>query len=78
MRAQSCHYANRVRVTVRGTTKLLGCGSRALFGPLPPKQTHRVRAVALKMRGRKVLRRQRISSSEVYLPGDDGNWVRVR
>jgi hypothetical protein len=72
---RGCSNANRVRVTVAGRSKLLRCGFMTMFGPLAPQRTHRVTAVALKLRGGKVVRRKRMRSNDVYLPGEDGTWV---
>jgi hypothetical protein len=55
----------------------MDCRSRRAFGPLPPGRAYRRTAVALKLRHGKVVRRRRIYSHPVYLPGDDGNWVPI-
>jgi hypothetical protein len=38
---------------------------------------YRVRVTALKIRGGKVVRRAGALPTEVYLPGEDGDWIRI-
>jgi hypothetical protein len=42
-----------------------------------PKRTYKVLVTALKMRRGKVVKRGSNPPITVYLPGDDGDWVRV-
>jgi hypothetical protein len=48
------------------------CGAKVRLGPLTPKRSYRISASANDSRGAKIA----LATSTVYLPGDDGNWVR--
>jgi hypothetical protein len=74
-----CAHANRVRVSVAGgAVKTTGCHGQAKLGPLAPKRTYRVRVTALRTRGGRVVRREAAVPATVYLPGEDGDWIRLR
>lgn len=74
-----CARANRVRVSIaRGPSRTTGCHGLVRLGPLRPMRTYRVRVTALKLRRGKVVRRAGAVPTSVYLPGEDGDWVRLR
>ena len=78
VKMSGCARANRVRVSIAGgPTSTTGCRGQVRLGPLTPKRRYRVRVTALKTRGARVLRRSPTVTSEVYLPGDDGNWIEI-
>jgi hypothetical protein len=70
-----CFKAQRAQVSVAGRTRLVRCGSRALFGPLRPKRTYTIVIRAVQMSHGRIKRRGPIHTNGVYLPGDDGLWV---
>jgi hypothetical protein len=64
-----------VKFTVsHGAGKTVPCGTKAKLGPLTPKQTYLVTATAIRRSGSPAP----LAESNVYLPGDDGNWVPVK
>jgi hypothetical protein len=73
-----CAHANKARVAVAGgAAKTTGCRGHARLGPLTPKRTYRVSVTALKTRRGRVIRHAPAVAASVYLPGDDGDWIRV-
>ena len=51
----------------------VACGQSTKLGPVSPKRTYRLTAVAIRRGGATVA----LAESSVYVPGDDGNWVPV-
>lgn len=63
-----------VKFTIAGgASKTVACGQSAKLGPVSPKRTYRLTAVAIRRGGATVA----LAESNVYVPGDDGNWVPV-
>ena len=78
VKMNGCTRANRARIAVvGGPSQTAGCRGTVRLGPLTPKRRYRVRVSALRTRGARVLRRAAAVASEVYLPGDDGNWIQI-
>jgi hypothetical protein len=74
-----CLHANRARVAVAGgPSKTVGCHHSVRLGPLTPKRTYRVKVTALRTGRGRVVRHAPAVSVSVYLPGEDGIWVRQR
>ena len=63
-----------IRFSVAGGTKTVWCGSSAKLGPLTPQRNYHLDAVAVRRNGSGVP----LAASNVYIPGDDGNWVPVK
>jgi hypothetical protein len=57
---------------VGGTSKTVRCNTTERLGPLTPKRTYRVLATAIRSHGAPIP----LAESNVYLPGDDGRWVK--
>jgi hypothetical protein len=62
-----------VRFTVGGASTTVKCGARAKLGPLSSKRTYRITATAIRSHGSPIT----LADSSIYIPGDDGDWVRV-
>ena len=63
-----------VRFTiVGGACKTVPCGKKATLGPVSPKHTYRISAAAIRGHGGPLP----LAGSSTYVPGDDGNWIRV-
>jgi hypothetical protein len=63
-----------VKFTIAGgASKTVACGKKALVGPVSPKRTYRMTAAAIRSGGASTP----LAESNTYVPGDDGNWIRV-
>ncbi len=69
------NHVSAVRFTVAGVSRTIHCNTRRKLGPLQPKRSYRIRALALHTRRGKTVARSRLADSLTYLPGDDANWV---
>jgi hypothetical protein len=70
VKVTACSHARRARVSVvGGPSQTVACGKSARLGPLAPQRTYRVRVSARGGRSAPVV--------PVYLPGEDGDWVRL-
>jgi hypothetical protein len=66
-----------VRFTVAGAARTVPCNTSVRLGPLNPKRTYRVHVVAIRTRNGSTLGTQLLADANVYIPGDDGHWVRT-
>jgi hypothetical protein len=72
VKLQGCSHASGVSITVAGgPTVHAACNGQARLGPLTPQRTYQVDVTALG----KTRVPQPVAS--VYLPGDDGNWIKL-
>lgn len=64
-----------VKFTIsHGASKTVPCGVKAKLGPVMPLQTYLVTAAAIRRSGSPLP----LAESNIYVPGDDGNWVPVK
>jgi hypothetical protein len=75
-RATSCAGGVKaVKFTIAGgASETVACGKYAKLGPLTPKRTYRIVAVAILATGKT----QPLAESNLYLPGDDGHWIPIK
>jgi hypothetical protein len=72
VKISGCTAATRARVAiVGGPTESSTCAGEVRLGPLTPKRTYQVSVTAIGSRA------QQQPLATIYLPGDDGNWVRI-
>jgi hypothetical protein len=78
VKVTACARANRARVALAGgAAKTTSCHGKVRLGPLTPRRAYRIKVTALKTRHGRVLRRAAAVPAEVYLPGEDGDWIRL-
>jgi hypothetical protein len=66
-----------VRFTGAGATRTVPCNASVKLGPLNPKRTYHVVVTAIRTRDGGALGTQLLAEANVYIPGDDGRWVRT-
>lgn len=73
-----CANAQQVEVKVAGgPTKKTTCKGQTRLGPLAPQHTYTVRVTALRVKHGRVVGRTAAVPATVYLPGEDGDWIRL-
>ncbi|MEA2494528.1 MAG: hypothetical protein QOJ29_2439 [Thermoleophilaceae bacterium] len=77
IRTQGCTNASRVQVKVAGRARFASCFDRIVIGPLAPKRIYAVSATAVQYKHGKIRRRGPANTRDVYLPGEDGYWVKT-
>lgn len=78
VKLNGCARAGKVQASVAGGPALTaGCHGQVRLGPLTPRRTYVTKVVPLALRGGRVTHRGRAVSTRVYLPGDDGNWIKI-
>lgn len=79
VKVSGCAHANRVRIAIaHGPAKTTVCHGQVRLGPLVAKRTYTVAVTALRLRGRTIVKRSPAVPTRIYLPGEDGDWIRIR
>ncbi len=77
VKATSCTGGvTAVRFTIAGAARTVPCNTSVKLGPLNPKRTYRVLVTAVRTRNGRTLGTQVLADANVYIPGNDGHWVR--